>query len=646
MIAATRTIARWTAIAALASVYCGALSDQTQAAEMAPGEPPVLDANVKSGILPPLAERLPAEPLVVPMNGNGLSPGRYGGALNFLMAKPKDVRMMTVYGYARLAGYNENLEIVSDILERIEVRGNREFTIHLRKGHRWSDGHPFTAEDFRYYWEDVANDKDLAPFGLPSKLLVNGEAPQFEIIDETTVRYIWPQPNPYFMPALAGPSPLYIYRPAHYLKRFHPRYADADELERRAKAGGKRNWASMHHSKDRQYRFDNPDLPTLQPWRLTTPPPTERFVFKRNPYYHRVDAKGRQLPYIDEVIMQIAANKIIPVKTGSGESDLQARYLRFDHYTFLKESEKRNDFTVRLWRTVTGAQLALYPNLNVKDPVWNKLLRDARFRRALSLAIDRHEINQVVYFGLARESNNTILPKSPLFRESYQRTSASFDLNRANAILDAIGLDQRDEDGIRLLPDGRLIQIIVETAGESTEESDVLELISDSWKDVGIKLFTRPSQREVFRKRIFSGQTVMSVWTGITNGVPTARMSPEEFVPSNQHQLQWPKWGQFVETNGRSGEPADLEVAKELIRLNEAWRRASEPVEQQRIWHRILEIHADQIFTIGIVNGTLQPVVVNNRLRNVPEEGIYNWDPGSYFGMYKPDTFWFEEATK
>ena len=407
-----------------------------------------------------------------------------------------------------------------------------------------------------------------------------------------------------------------------------------------------RNWTSLHHSKDRQYRSDNPDLPTLQPWMLTTPPPTERFVFKRNPYYHRVDAKGRQLPYIDEVVMQIAANKIIPAKTGSGESDLQARYLRFDHYTFLKESEKHNDFSVRLWRTVTGAQLALYPNLNVEDPVWKKLLRDARFRRALSLAIDRHEINQVVYFGLARESNNTILPKSPLFRESYRRTSAAYDPGRADALLDAAGLDRRDEDGIRLLPDGRLLEIVVETAGESTEESDVLELISGSWRGVGIKLFTRPSQREVFRKRIFSGQTVMSVWTGISNGVPTAIMSPEEFTPSNQHQLQWPKWGQYVETNGRTGEPADVPAAQELMRLNEAWRHAAEPAEQRRIWHRILEIHADQVFTIGIVNGTLQPVVVNNRLRNVPEEGIYNWDPGSYFGMYKPDTFWFAEDAK
>jgi peptide/nickel transport system substrate-binding protein len=646
VIARRRAIIPWAAFIILASAYCGALLAKAQTAGAAPAEPPVLGARVSSGSLSPLAKRLPVRPMVVPMNGNGLSPGRYGGVLKLLMAKPKDVRMMTVYGYARLAAYNAELEIVPDILERLEVRGNREFTLHLRKGHRWSDGHPFTAEDFRYYWEDVANDKGLAPFGLQTQLLVDGEAPRFEIVDETTVRYTWFRPNPYFVPALAAPSPLYIYRPAHYLKRFHSRYVDSGELERRAKAAKKRNWASLHHSKDRQYRFDNPDLPTLQPWRLTTPPPTERFVFRRNPYYHRVDAAGRQLPYIDEVVIQIATNKIIPAKTGSGESDLQARYIRFDHYTFLKESEKRNDFAVRLWRTVTGAQLALYPNLNVEDPVWRRLLRDVRFRRALSLAIDRHEINQVVYFGLAREGNNTILPKSPLFRKSYQRTWAEYDPHRADALLDSVGLGKRDDDGTRLLPDGRLLEVVVETAGESTEETDVLELIADSWKGVGIKLFTRPSQREVFRKRIFSGQTVMSVWSGITNGVPAANMSPEEFVPSNQHQLQWPKWGQHVETSGRTGEAADMVVAQELMSLNDAWRRAGEAAEQGRIWRRILEIHADQVFTIGIVNGTLQPVVVNNRLRNVPEEGIYNWDPGSYFGIYRPDTFWFTEGAK
>ena len=146
---------------------------------------------------------------------------------------------------------------------------------------------------------------------------------------------------------------------------------------------------------------------------------------------------------------------MIPAETGAGESDLQARYLRFDNYTFLKESEGRQAIEVNLWRTARGARLALYPNLNVKDEVYRDLFRDVRFRRALSLAVDREEINQVIFFGLAIETNNTVLPGSALFRPEYQTSWTEFDLDLANELLDEMGLEKRDDDGLRLLPDGR-----------------------------------------------------------------------------------------------------------------------------------------------------------------------------------------------
>jgi hypothetical protein len=358
------------------------------------------------------------------------------------MGRQKDIRMMMVYGYGRLAGYDRDLRIVSDILESVEAEDQRVFTLRLRKGHRWSDGAPFTAEDFRYYWEDVVNDEELSPFGPPKVLIVDGEPPRFEVLDERTVRYSWSNPNPYFLPALAGARPMFIYRPAHYLKRFHARYAEPAALEALVKEASQRNWAGLHHRMDQQYRFDNVDMPCLQPWINTTRPPAERFVFKRNPYYHRADAEGRQLPYIDEVIVNIADNSLIPAKTGFGESDLQARYIRFDHYTFLKKGEKAKGFTVRLWPTASGSKVALFPNLNVEDPVWRALNRDVRFRRALSLAINRQAINQVLYFGLARPSANTVLPESPLFKEAYQTAWARLDVKKANALLDEARRDR------------------------------------------------------------------------------------------------------------------------------------------------------------------------------------------------------------
>jgi peptide/nickel transport system substrate-binding protein len=605
-------------------------------------EPPALASDVAAGKLPALADRLPRPPRTLDIKRANWTPGRYGGDLRMLMGKDRDIRMMVVYGYSRLVGYDENLQLVPDILERIDNEGSRVFTLHLRPGHKWSDGQPFTAADFRFYWEDVANNKDLSPFGLPQALLVKGRGPRFEILNDTTVRFSWDEPNPQFLPALAGPSPLYIYRPAHYLRKFHPRYIGLDKANAQAVAAGSRSWAGLYQKKDEQYRFDNPDLPTLEPWLNTTPLPSTRFVLVRNPYFHRVDALGRQLPYIDRVIINISDDKLIPAKAGAGDVDLQARYLRFDNYTFLKQNEKRNRFRVLLWEKALGSQMALYPNLNVDDPEWRALMRDVRFRRALSLAINRHEINEVVYFGLAVESGNTVLQRSPLFRPEFRTAWSQFDLKQANALLDEIGLTKRDAQGIRLLPDGRPLEIIVDTSGESTEETDVLELVRDSWRKVGIALFSRPSQREVFRKRVFSGKAMMSVWSGLNNGIPLPDMSPLELAPTTQDQLQWPMWGQYYENNRTGGQAPDMPEALELVRLYDEWRNSGNDADRERIWLRMLEIHAQQVYTIGIVTRALQPIVVQNSLHNVPADGIFSWDPGAYFGMYHPDTFWLD----
>lgn len=626
------------AVAAV-SILAGADRAGAKTTMALPVETPALQAQVELGELPPVVARLPAEPAIVEPD----LPGLHGGELQLLMSRSKDIRYMVVNGYARLVAYNTKYELVPDILRAIEVEDGRIFTFRLRAGHRWSDGAPFTAEDFRYYWEDVANNPMLSPTGPPVDLRVDGKPARFQVLDARTVRFSWDKPNPFFLPALAGALPLFVYRPAHYLKRFHERYAAPADLARLVADSGQRNWAALHNRMDNQYKNDNPDLPSLHPWLLATPPPSERFLFERNPFYHRVDLNGRQLPYIDRVVMNIAGARVIPIKTGAGESDLQARGIDFSDYTFLRRSGKRNGFTTELWDTAKGAHMALYPNLNHDDPVWRDLLRDVRFRRALSLAVNRHEINQVVYFGLALEGNNTLLPYSPLFSPRLQRAWATFDLDRANALLDEIGLTARNGRGIRLLPDGRPLEIIVETAGESTEQTDVLELIHDSWRAAGIKLFSKPSQREVLRNRVFAGSTMMSVWSGLENGLATADHSPAELAPTSQQQLQWPKWGQHFETRGKAGEPPDMPAVRRLLALNQDWRAARSTGERAAIWREMLNIQAENVFTIGLIAAVPQPVVINDALRNVPRKAVYNWDPGAQFGIYRPDTFWFDD---
>ncbi len=611
---------------------------------------PSLQKLVKKGKLKPLAKRLPETPRVITVAGKGRVAGRHGGTLRTLMARSKDTRIMTVYGYARLVIYTSDYKLVPDIAEKIEVEGGKSFTFHLRKGHRWSTGKPFTARDFEFFWKDVANNKCIYSFGLPNNLLVNGEPPTVEIVDKHTIKYSWSQPNPYFLPALAGPSPLYIYMPFHYLKKFHPKYSKkvAKKWKKSRKKGklcGK--WARKFRKRARQYRFQNVKLPNLQPWVNTTKSPAERFVFRRNPYFHRVDENGRQLPYIDRILLLIADSKIIPAKTGAGESDLQGRYLRFSDFTFLKRSElRRKRFTVRQWQSATGAHVALYPNMNHKDPVWRKLFRDVRFRRALSLAINRREINEIMYYGLAATGANTVMRGSPLFKNAYLTAWSTFDIKKANQLLDEIGLTKRDAQGYRLMPDGRKLEIIVEAASEGTEYSDIMGLVQSTWAKIGVRLFQKSTRREMFRRRVYAGLTHISLWSGLDYANLRADLPPDDLAPTGEIQLQWPKWGLWYESRGRRGEKPTLPKVIRLLELLNSWRKSTDTAERTKIWHEILSIHADQVYTIGVVGGVLQPIVVSNQVRNVPAKGIWSWDPGARFGIYQMDTFWLDRGEK
>ena len=585
----------------------------------------------------------PDEPRVLDFEALEKTQGKRGGTLNLLMAKSKDVRWMTVYSGARLVAYDQTFKIAPDILKNVEVTGNKVFTLHLRKGHKWSDGTPFTTDDFKYWWEDVANNKDLSKGGPPRALLANGKPPKVEVIDSHTIRYSWDTVNPLFLPALAAARPAYIYMPSHYLKQFHSKYAPADKLAALVESEKVQNWASLHKRFGRQYRPENPDLPTLQMWMNTTKLPSERIIFKRNPNFHRVDPSGTQLPYIDEVILNIASSSIIAAKAGTGESDLQARYIRFDNYAFLKKGAESGNYNVLLWPSGRGSEMTLIPNLNATDDGFRAAFQDVRVRRALSMGIDRAEINEAIFFGLARESANSVLPSSPLFNEENSLAFADQDVDAANALLDEAGFDKRSDEGVRLLPDGRPFEIIIETAGEQSQETDILQLVADHWKDIGVKLFVKPSQRDILRSRVANGETVMSTWQGLNRGLATPDMDPEELAPVSSVQAQWPQWGLHTETKGASGTEPTLPEVNRLSELYKNWRKASDYAEQEKIWKEMLNIFTDQVYTIGIVSGGLQPIVVNKRLQNVPTEGIWAFEPTLYFGQYLPDTFWLSE---
>jgi peptide/nickel transport system substrate-binding protein len=604
-------------------------------------ETPIFADKVKAGKLPPVARRIPEQPFVVRTFAGDDGPGRQGGQLTMLVTGTRDNVLLTIYSYTRLIVYDGTFKLKPDILESYNSKEDREVTFKLRAGHKWSDGHPFTTEDFRFFWEDIANDSDLSPSGPADELLVNGKPPRVEIIDARTIKYSWERPNPYFIESQARAAPLFLFAPAHYLKKFHPRYTEAAGAASAAKGGpqiGDR--AQFFRLVDAMFSNNNADMPSLNPWVLITPPPAQRYVFARNPYYHRIDENGQQLPYADRVIFAVTTTNLIAAKAGMGEADLQARYLKIRDYTFLQNSAKSSGVKIRLWEFGSGSQLALYPNLNTNDAEWRKLFRDVRFRRALSTAIDREELNQVVYVGLATPSNNTIMSRSDLFKTEYAIKWAKYDLEAANRLLDEIGLTKRDKNAIRLLPDGRSATIVVESQSELIEEADALKLIAEYWKKIGIKMLVKLQTFENFWLRTTSGEAMMTAYAGLFTAAPTPNTSPREFAPTMQGGLQWPKWGMYIASKGKQGERCDLPEARRLLDYVKAWEDATDEAGRRRAWEKILQTNVDQVFSIGTVNGIRQPIVVGPKIRNVPKEGFYAWDPGGYFGLYQPDTFW------
>ncbi|SJZ77352.1 peptide/nickel transport system substrate-binding protein [Enhydrobacter aerosaccus] len=627
----------FTAALALGAIWRPALLRAAPALQ----ETPSLADRVKSGALPPVDKRIPSQPSIVSHFAGADGPGKPGGEVNMLIANPRDTRLMTIYSNARLIVYDGDFKLHSDILDSYEVKDGRVFTLKLRAGHKWSDGQPFTTEDFRFFWEDMANNKELSPSGPSVELLVDGQPPKVEILDEVTIRYSWDKPNPYFIESQARAAPLWLFRPAHYLKKFHIKYTPAEEIAKLARGGQQQSkWTQIFQSVDTMYYNSNPELPTLNPWVLTTQPPAQRFVYERNPFYYRIDEKGNQLPYFDRVVFTVVATNLVPAKAGLGESDLQCRYLNLRDYTFLRKSSQTSHVNVLLWEQGSGSQLALYPNLNAKDETWSKLNRDVRFRRALSMAVDRDELNEVIYTGLAKPSANTIMPRSSLFKPEYATKWATHDLKAANKLLDEVGLDKRNDEGIRLLPDGRPAIIVVEHASEVSEDSDALSLIADQWKKIGIKLLSKPQSLNNFRMRAFSGDAIMTAYAGVVTAVPSLETSPKEFCPTMQGGLQWPRWGMFIESKGKQGEKCDMPEAAVLLDYLHSWETATDDATRHKAWDQILQNNMEQVYSIGTLNGVLQPIVVAPKIKNVPKEGYYAWDPGGYIGLYKPDTFW------
>jgi len=270
-------------------------------------------------------------------------------------------------------------------------------------------------------------------------------------------------------------------------------------------------------------------------------------------------------------------------------------------------------------------------------------MRDVRFRRALSLGIDRQMINRALYFGLAKEGGMTALSSSPFYDLTHLYSWAIYYPAKANALLDEMGLTDRNPAGIRLLPDGRPMEFVIETAGERQEVENALAIVADTWREIGIKLIMRPLDRNILRNRVYAGVSMAASWYGWDNGLPPVDTSPNYLAPTNQEFFAWPKWGQFYQTKGELGEAPDDNDAIRLMAMSDGWSHAKDDKTRRIFWREMLRIHAKQQYGIGILSEAPQPVVVSNDLRNVPETGIWAFDPGAHFGIHRIDEFYYDD---
>jgi peptide/nickel transport system substrate-binding protein len=598
-------------------------------------EAPELYGLVESGALPPVEERLPAEPMLIePFE----EIGQYGGTLRRLHTTTDGTKQHTISCYENSLRWDlEVRNIIPNVIAAWEIsEDGKAFTLFLRKGVKWSDGQPFTSDDVVFYLEDMLGNEELFS-SYPAWLAVGGEPVKPEKVDDYALKLRFAAPNGFFLYRLTSTSSG-VRRPKHYLQQFHLEYADKAELDKKVEESGLEDWADLFLNRADNYVKQNPDYPVIEAWHPTTEPPSTRYIFKRNPYYWKVDSDGNQLPYINEEIMTIVTNaEVLKLDVLMGKADMQQRGLSFDYFPLLKENEEKGNYRVLLWDNDNASSPAIQPNQNAKDEVLRELIQDDRFRIALSHAINREQVNEMVFHGGGVPRQATVVSTSPSYKEEYGRAHADYDPDNASALLDEIGLTERDADGFRLRPDGETLFLLLETTGEDPAAMSQMELVKTYWEEVGIKTDIEASERGIFRSRVHAGENVLPTWNlGVYN-----RYSASELVPTSPNSYWATSYGRWYRTGGEAGEEPPGDIRRLQIILDEL----TETVDldkQEELFGEILDLHAEHCWMIGIVGEVPRPVIVNTDIRNFPERALCSWSLTRYVGVARIEQIFFK----
>ena len=628
-----RQVLQRPALIAAAFAAAGCLTAEAASYQQAPS----LDKAVQTGKLPPVTERLPENPRrITPRERIG----RYGGTLTIAVASGMGSNDVLSCRAPSLFKYSEDTtEVVPQVAEGYEWSEDyKNLTIRIRKGVKWSDGHPFTVEDMLFSYYDVTRNKELHPV-LQKRWRPGGVPAEWRKIDDYTVRIEFAIPNPQFTTWFHGwmnHGPVTL--PKHYLKRYHIRYnPKADELAQ--EEGFDAWWQLFERVTDYTAWNQNLDKPHLGPWIPKRVSPTYQ-LYERNPYYWEVDTAGNQLPYIDSLlVLRCEDPKVLTSKVAFGEVGLCGSSIYLEDYPLLKTSEEKSGIRALLFRRLRGAEFGFAFNQTCPDPVKAEMFQDVRFRRAVSLALDRDEINDVVYFGKAVPCQLTCLPICPYYKEAWAQSYAEHDPERANRLLDEMGLKWNKKRTQRLRPDGEPLSILFEFWPGEGPKTSICELIKEYLADIGINAIIKPQNGGYNRTRQSAGKTDIFSWHIDT---PTKYFRRSKLFPLLGGLLGLPsiEWHTWLSTDGEGGREPPQEI-KDWYALAQEWKQEVDLDRRYELAQKLFDIQAEQLYWIGTVGRAPTPAVVNERLRNVPEDGYWGWQLHMW-RAYDPPQFYLE----
>ena len=606
-------------------------------------ENPIFTKQVTEKKLSPVAKRLPEEPLIVlPYDEIGHYGGKLRGLALALESSTSEVMSWRQVSLVRIS--DDMTTIVPNVAKSWKWNDDyTQITFQLRKGHKWSDGEAFTADDVVFYINDIIRNKTLHK-EVPNRWKVAGKAVEIKKIDEQTFKLIFAAPYPGFLHML-GASGSYFspYAVKHFLKKYHIDYnPDADKL---AKEAGFDNWVSyfavfFNKWKDAvtatKYGLQ---VPTLESHVLQIEPDSQRRVFVANPYYFKVDTAGNQLPYITYHNERFLNKGLWPIEIMNGNIDQKSQNMGLSDFPILKENETKGNYTISLPPGMAGPVIIF--NQTHQDPELRKIYADVRFRKAMSLAIDRDEINETLFLGIAVPQQ--ALPENvPFVTQADKDYMIQFDLKEANRLLDEMGL-KRGEDGVRLRADGKPITILWEYTLQYAISAEFPILVADYWKKTGIKVLTKEITSQLSREKSAANTSDICMEWFVPYEVSLIS-DPVYFTPpyANLVPLMGAPWAEWWDTDGKSGEKPPV-WAQRLRDIAIEWKTVAPGSERYlELGREMVKINLENLVIIGSLGQVPLPNAVSNNLVNVPSFTIDN----TYYGYaypFRADQWFFKK---